>query len=273
MSHEILNPEGGFDLEQRLFSVANIDEERLNRIDYLAYTTAWKLVNEGVLPADSRLRLSVVAPYQPVIPGSKVDLLDFVMDDIARFAHRPDQMHPEVYELLFGDAPDAIMIYPGFVADEGRRREVYTVDEDLYYCVSALAKVIQERREEQGRTVTAEQVKAKGWHMSTADAETFLCTGLARPMWSNMVRRYHPEWIEFSDYYYVPHTSFLYGVPHTVGKATEVRRVIEQVALSDMLVHQFYEEAMEYGVRGVGPMGKDSLRRLLAEEHPELYEL
>ncbi len=222
------------------------------------------LISEDVLPFDALFRLSSVGHRvvdQECSRQYPKTLEWNLLQDMITHANEPDSMRGDTRELLLGELPKAI-IDP----DSYRNREFYAQLDPMYYRLADLANAIKRRRADEGETLTEAPASS---NRSIERLERGRCLGLARPLWRVMVQRVRPEWLENPEDYYHPTLSFFNEVPQA-SERTMRSRVIARTVLSDTVVVDTYYEAVETGVVNIGPSGKESLRYLLVDEHPEL---
>lgn len=221
------------------------------------------LMEAGRLPFDALFRLASIGHCQPDLlsDSDRPQRLSWVlMHDMVAHADTPETMRPDTQKLLWGDRPDAIIDWA-----QNANWRAYAQLDPMYYRMANLARVIKQRRAEQGKTVT--EIPA-GWHTTPKELEKERCFGLARPIWRVIIQRTHPEWLDRPRDYYAPTWSF--NNVYEAGERTMRRRITDFSVLSDSVVLKMYTEAKETGVRGIGPVGRQSLRTLLSDEHPEL---
>lgn len=223
-----------------------------------------ELIDQGKLPFDTLFRLTSIGrgiedpEDTDVFPNAlRWKLLTDMIDN----AENPEVMRSDTRELLWGDVPDAVIDVSNYT-----NKKFYAQLNPMFYRLADMAIAVQQRRETEGQTVSEVPPSVQ---MGTEDYEWRLCVGLARPIWRLIVQRTHPEWIQNPGDYYSPTISF--NEVYHAGDKTMRKRLIGDTVLSDTIVFETYQEATETGVVGIGPAGKESLRFLLMDEHPELH--
>ena len=223
------------------------------------------LVEDGTLPFDSLFRLAAVGHCErdpTVVDGEFSNRLIWnILNDIAVHDGDKDALRPDTCELLWGERPDAIVDWY-----TGSNHPAYPQLDPMYYDMADLARIIYARRKEEGKTIT--EVPRGSWY-DPEEQESHRCFGLARPIWRVIVRRIHPEWMDNPADYYAPTIRF--NQVYYASEAAQRRRIVGHAVISDTVVFSLYKEATESGIKGVGPVGREDLRTMLAEEHPELY--
>lgn len=233
--------------------------------DWGEVRTVNELIEDGKLPFDTFFRLASVGYMADHATGDSSTYLNYnLMLDMVRHIDAPDSMRAETQEILYGELPNAIV-------DVNSRSNypAYTRLDPLYYRMRDLVRAVKQRRLETGQTLPDDSFDGR-LHVRDQD-EWSRCKGIARPLWKLMVKRFHPKWLETpSDYFRSYHISF--NTVYYIGKAAMRYGVVSHAVFSDPLVLSIYNEAITTGVRGIGPKGKEDLRLLLSEEHPELLE-
>ena len=228
---------------------------------------AQQLMARGVLPFDALFRLASIgvcevdpdaidAPWQ-----KSKNLLRNLFTDMVENADSSDSMRANTQSLLFGERPPVI-IDPYTSSNYG----AYSKLEPMYYRMADLAHAIQEKREQQGKTVTESLDDS---YFDPARLEWRTCVGLARPTWRAIAKRMMPQIFERPNDFYAPQISF--NQVYSVSKRTAIRRLVASAVVCDTNVFRIYQEARETGVKGLGTGARESLRIMLAEVHPELY--
>ncbi|CAN5154398.1 hypothetical protein BH09PAT3_BH09PAT3_6670 [soil metagenome] len=215
------------------------------------------------LPFDTWLRLRAVGDYVPDWQGEERLLSHGIAKDIAEHVSAPEDMRPDTKRLLWGDRPDGVIDW-----EQSTNRQAYTTLDVMYYRMANLARVIKQQRKLDGATVT--EVPDK-WYVTPDEFENTRCFGLARPLWRIIVQRTHPEWLERPAQYCSSTTFTMWSGARELSEGTMKRRIIGAAVFSDEVVYDIYEEATRTGVKGIAAKGRESLRNLLADEHPELY--
>lgn len=225
-----------------------------------------ELIESGALPYDTFFRLTSVGQKADQEPGNTREFMNYgLMRDMVDHIDDPDKMRPETRELLWGELPDAVV-------DINSRTNYwfYSGLDPIYYRMVDLAEVVKQRRQATGQTLPDEPYNGR-LHTRTQE-EWARCCGIARPIWRLIVKRFHPEWLENpGDYFYSAYIG-TFATVYTIGEPRMRRGIVNHAVISDALVKTIYEEAASIGVRGIGRVGKEDLRVLLAEEHPELTE-
>lgn len=220
-------------------------------------------IDAGRVPYDTLFRLASIGANQiDATGGRELRLIWVVLNDINEHADNPTSMRAETHALLFGEPPDAVIDQ----VQTQVNRESYKQLDQMYYRLADFATVIKERRALRGKTVTE---VPRRWDFTPDELETNWCYRLARPIWRTIIQKRHPEWLDRPEDYYTPTISF--NEVYYAGEKLMRRRLVGAAVLGDALVSSFYSEAREIGIRGVGPEGKETLRQLLEEEHPELH--
>jgi hypothetical protein len=218
-------------------------------------------VEAGRLPYDVLFRLASIGYNQPdLLDDSRKSLRWVLLHDILENSDDPGAMRPDASALIGGNAPDAVVDWY-----QSENHKFYARLDPMYYRMGNLVRVIRRQREEAGKTITE---VPEDWYHTPAQYERNRCKGLAQPIWRNIVQRLHPEWLTRSHEFHLP----LIGYTHiySLGKRTEENQVLGRAVISDTAVYDFYQEAVKTGVVGIGPAGRESLRELLSDEHPEL---
>lgn len=224
-----------------------------------------ELIEAGVLPYDTMFRLLVAGQKADHIQGNTHEFLNYALiRDMVLHSRYPEQMRPETQELLWGELPDAVVDINSRVNNQS-----YSELEVVYYRLADLARAVKQRRLASGLSL-AEEPYDRRLHTRTQE-EWARCRGIARPIWRLIVQRFHPEWLQHpSDYFCRTFISF--NTVYEIGEPRMRRGIVSHALISDPLVMSIYQEAITTGVRGIGRMGKEDLRVLLSDEHPELTE-
>lgn len=222
-----------------------------------------ELIEDGKLPFDTLFRLASVG-YKTG-RGTSTYLNYIMMANMVKHVDTPTKMRSDVQALLDGELPDAIVD-----VNSSYNYPAYSKLEPLYYRKEDLVNAIHKRRVASGQALV-EAPYDRRLHVRSQE-EISRCRGIARPLWHLLVRRFHPEWLETpGDYFpsgYIGH----FCVSYQYSEASQRYGVVTRAVFSDPLVMSIYEEATTTGVKGIGPMGKEDLRLLLSDEHPELLE-
>lgn len=187
------------------------------------------------------------------------------MADMVKNAETPERMRAQSRALLEDELPDAIVDI-----NSRHNYHAYPKLEPMYYRKADLANAIHRRRVASGKALE-EVPYDRRLYVRTQDEES-RCRAIARPLWRLMVQRFHPEWLETPGDYFPSSYIGTFAVVYDISEARQRRGVVNCAVLSDPLVMSVYEEAVTTGVKGIGQMGKEDLRLLLSEEHPELLE-
>ncbi len=187
------------------------------------------------------------------------------MEDMARNIDRPNRMRPVTREILWGELPDAIVDINSRV-----NYPSYPKFEPMYYRMADLASAIHRRRTATGQSLP-DMPYERSLYTPYQDEQS-RCRGIARPLWRLLVQRSHPEWLENPKEYYPSSYIGTFCVVYAISESRQRRGIVSHAVLSDELVMSTYQEATSTGVRGIGPLGREDLRLLLSDEHPELLE-
>lgn len=225
-----------------------------------------ELIEAGRLPFDTFFRLASVGyKAEDTDEGYSIYLNYILMHDMVEHADAPDLMRPETQEVLYDELPDAIVD-----VNSSTNYRSYAKLEPMYYRRIDLARAIQRRRLDTGQALP-EAPYDRRLHVVHQD-EWSRCRRIAWPIWRLMVQRFHPEWLETPEDYYPSAYIGMFAVVYSISEPRMKRGIVSHAVFSDPLVLSIYEEAVATGVRGIGPLGKEDLRLLLLDEHPELLE-
>lgn len=219
-------------------------------------------INAGLLPFDTLMRIATI-PSEQIDEDSthRYRLTWVLMQDIADNAETPDQMSDDSRMLLTKELPSA------FVDSNAKYNEgAYTQLDMMYYRMGHLAQVIRSRRKDEGKQT---EVTPNMQEYMREEYEWHHCIGLARPLWRALVARAMPSVLENPGLYFPSSYMGLDRIYH-LGKRKVARMALSSTVLRDDAVMKLYNEAVQTGVRGVGPKGREDLRTLLSDEHPEL---
>lgn len=222
-----------------------------------------ELIEDGKLPFDTLFRLASVG-YKTGRGGSTL-LNWLMMTDMLKHADTPGKMRARTRALLEGELPDAIVD-----VNSGYNYPAYSKLEPLYYRRADLVSAIHKRRAASGQALV-EAPYDRRLHVRSQE-EISRCQGIARPLWRLLVRRFHPEWLETPGDYFPSGYIGPFCVSYQYSENSQRYGVVTHAVFSDPLVMSIYEEATTTGVKGIGPMGREDLRLLLSDEHPELLE-
>lgn len=233
--------------------------DTLREIESGAYQHVQELVEAGVLPIDTFLRLDTV--------GENSEHRRSILLDLSTYEDDTDRQLLITRNVIYGQVPRALITwYPSMA-----RETLHTNYDEPYLVKYDLVDVIRERRVVEGKTVT-EAPKDKRWR-PPEDIENAQCQRMAHALWSVMAKRIVPEWLKTSalDYYYRPHKI---GPGHVVLDSSEQvmrRDIVRSIALGVSHIRNIYDESVKTGVRGIGAQGRADIRTLLAEQYPEFY--
>lgn len=225
------------------------------------------LIESGKLPFDTLFRLASIG--RVVDDATRSTYLNFTMMlEMIECDGKLDLMRESTRRLLTDELPDAIVDI-----NSGHNHPFYSLLDPVYYRMMDLARTIHFRRVAQGKNIPDESYKI-GTGLKVPQDEWSRCRALASPIWKLMVNRFHPEWLENPDIYYP--NGYIGGwgssTYYEYGIKKEQRGIVSHAVFSDPLVRSFYEEICQIGVDGIGPVGREDLRLLLKDEHPELME-
>lgn len=222
------------------------------------------LIEAGELPFETFFRLKAI-PSGMSDPFSQEDyphrLVYAILKDLAAYDGDPEAMRPDTQKLIWGEMPKGIVDW-----DQTYNYKAYAQLDPMYYRMANMARIIKERRAEQGKTV---REVPRGWWLTPEEQEERYCFGLTRPIWRRLVERAIPDCIENPRPYY--RQTWAFTQAYEAGARTMQRRNVAHAVICDSVVLEFYNEALATGVKGVGPAGRQTLRTLLADEHPELH--
>jgi len=223
------------------------------------------LVEEGRLPTDTLFRLASVG--QRVDSATRSTYLNFtMMAEILKYINSPDQMREETQKILFGDLPDAVVDI-----NSAHNYPFYEELDMTYYRMEDLVRTVHNRRSAWGQALPDERYNGS-LRIRVPQDEWSRCQAIARPIWRLIAQRSHPEWLENpSDYFFSRYIGNFCCI-YEIGESTQRRGIVSHAVFSDPLVFSIYEEAISSGVKGIGKVGKEDLRLLLLDEHPELME-
>jgi hypothetical protein len=223
-----------------------------------------ELIEAGCLPPDTFFRLAYVGQQtDPTYERGSKSLNYTLMLDMVQNVNRRRSMRPETRQLLEGDLPNAVVD-----VNSNYNYPSYAMLEPMYYRMADLASAIQRRRETCGQTIPEAPFDRR---LHTVQDERARCLGIARPLWRLIVKRFHPEWLENPSQYYPARYIGPFAVVYSIGENRMRRGIVSHAVISDPLVMSIYQEATETGVKGIGRVGKEDLRLLLSDEHPELH--
>lgn len=229
------------------------------------YAIVEDLVERGVLPGDTFLRLDSIGDRTPDPDDPEVSLRSTILFQLSSCADAPEHLPPQTRNLIFGEAPRALLVW-----DVGRStKRLHTKYERPFLVKPDLTQVIKERREQEGKTVT-EVPRDRRW-LPPEIVEESQCSRIAHGLWRVIAQRIMPEWLkpEAVEQYYRPHK---HGTTIDLGLDPQAmnRRIVSAVALDVQHIRSIYEESLNEGVIGIGKVGRQDLRTLLADEYPDL---
>jgi hypothetical protein len=226
-----------------------------------------KLIGNGSLPNDTFFRLAGVGQKTDSSYKGGSYLLNYTMMlEIAEHAtSSPELIREQTKAVLYGDLPGAIV-------DVNSRFNYasYSMVDTTYYTLYDLADTIKARREEYGQTLP-ERDFDKRLHTPNQNEDS-RCIGMARKIWGVIVNRHYPEWFEVPSDHYPSARIGAFAVVYSIGDKQMKRGIVTNAVISDPVVSNFYNEVVETGVKRIGSVGREDLRRLLLEEHPKLLE-
>lgn len=217
----------------------------------------------GHLPQDTYFRLRAIGQCQTDWKDGRNRLAFNIAEDIAKNTQHPDQMRSDTQTLLWGERPDAVIDW-----EQTLHKDAYSTLDVMYYRMANLARVIKRQRQEENRTI---KEVPDDWYISPERFEQKRCFGLARPIWRVIVQRIHPEWLAQPDSYCQRTVYGIWGSRNELSDQTMRRYIVGAAVISDEVVLNIYDESKRIGVKGIGPKGREALRELLSDEHPELY--
>lgn len=234
------------------------------------YPSDWGVVGEvstlieaGHLPPDALFRLTSVGQRTSDDPEHPHHFLNWVMMlDMVDHARQPDKMQPYTRDVLYGKLPDAVVDVNSRV-----NHPAYAMMEPMYYRMADLVRTVRQRREANGQALPDKPYDRR---LHTVQDELSRCKAIARPIWRLIVQRTHPEWLENPGDYFPSSYIGTFCVVYDISEPRQRRGIVTHAILSDPLVHAVYQEAETTGVKGIGPVGREDLRLLLLDEHPEL---
>ena len=251
---------------EKILSCPDGPVDILRVIEPDAYLRVSEMVEKGVLPADTIVRLDSIGDGVPdSTRAESANLRWLTLMELDDSAGVPEHMSVLTRNLIFGEPPRALLSWD----PEGDAQMLHTAYDAPFLVRNDLAEVIKERRVDEGKTVT-EVPDDRRWRPPEA-VERGQCLRIAHNLWFTLSQRVMPEWLETDALgsFYRPHKQ---GATIDMGEdvRTMSRRIVGAVALKITHIKDIFDEAMSEGVSGIGPVGKTDLRALLAEEYPEL---
>ncbi len=218
-------------------------------------------IDAGLLPFDTLMRIATI-PSEQTDEGGEYRLAWVLMHDIAHNAENPKKMRADSRKLLTSELPTA------FVDCNARYNEdAYTQLDTMYYRMGHLARAIRSRREDEGKHT---EVTPAMREYTPREYELRHCVGLARPLWRALVARAMPSVLENPGLYFPASYIGSFCNVYHLGKRRVARQALGSTVIRDDVVMELYNEAVQTGMRGVGVKGREDLRILLSDEHPEL---
>jgi hypothetical protein len=230
------------------------------------YAIVQELVEEGVLPEDTFIRLDSIGDNVPDPDTPEVSLRRSILYQLVSCAEAPEHLNPFTRNLIFGEPPRAMLVW-----DIGKdTSRLHTSYQRPFVVKPDLVQVIKERREEEGKTVTEVPDDRRWRHPDLV--EEAQCQRIAHGLWRVMAQRIMPEWLK-------PESLHEFYRPHKKGNTIDVgldphimnRRIVGAVALNISHIYDIYIESTREGVIGIADVGRRDLRTLLADEYPELH--
>lgn len=247
-------PDGPFDL--------------LRLLEPEAYARVEASIASGILPPDTFLRLDTLGDgtVDPDDVNNR-SLRWGVLLELADVCQMPENLTPRTRQIIFGDSPRAFIAWYWYLGDIDK---LHTRYDESYLLKPDLTQVIRERRAEEGKTIEA--VPDDRRYIDPAIMEESQCRRISHSLWRVLVQRIMPEWVEpanILDFYRPVKKGLKIELDRELYEM--VRALVGSVALRVDYIRDVYDEAVEVGVKGIGPVGLKDLRTLLAEEYPELY--
>ena len=225
-----------------------------------------QLISDGKIPSDILFRLLSIGEYQPD-PKSPKDwrqpLYLTALHDAIDHADNPSEAHPLTQNIVWGELPNVVV-------DLGRNSiehpESFEELSEVYWSMEQLAKVIQMRRQEEGKTIT---VEPRNSYYTADELEENKSYGLARPMWRTFINRLNPDVTKHPEWFY-PSGFISFNNIYSLSLRTRARRALGRSLISNMALRGFYDEINAIGMKGIGPTGKKDLAVLLAPMHEDI---
>lgn len=234
-----------------------------------AYHRVQSSVDEGVLPLDTFLRLDSLGDGTPDETDVESRSLRWkTLLELSAFAEAPEHLPPRTRNMLYSEPPRALLAWNP--SDDAKT--LHTAYDRPYLLRNDLSDVIKERRVLEEKTVTVVP-RDRRWR-PPEEIEHGQCQRIAHGLWRVLAKRIMPEWLEPEalDHFYRPYRN---GTSLEVGAIDDPqimnRRIVGAIALKVTHIKEIYDESLRTGVSGIGPIGKQDLRTLLADEYPELY--
>lgn len=242
-------------------------------IDGDAYNKVQEHIARGDLPSDTMLRLDSLGDNTP-LPDTKQTVVArsfrwSLLIQLAESGGDTTKMSPLARNVIFGDRPKVILCWN----PEADAHQLHTEYDPPFFIRQDLAEVIRERRIREGKTVT-EVPDDRRWR-PPEHIEFMQCYRISHGIWRVLANRIAPEYLRPDDLrnYYRPRkysTRDGLGLDEGVDDLIVRREIIKALAFNVEHIRNIYDESCKDGVRGIGPVGRDDLRTLLAEEYPEL---
>lgn len=252
---------------ERLLNAPDGPVDVLTILEPDAYVHVQQLVDSGVLPEDTFLRLNAIGDgTADTRKGWDGNLRWQILLELAEHGENPDHLSPLARNIILGETPRAFLCWD----PESEAKLLHTNYDPPFLLKNDLVDVIKARREIEAKTVRVVP-QDRRWRPAE-QVEQAQCSRIAHGLWSVLARRIMPEWLDqrsIADFY----RPVKLGTKIELGSSNQEinRRVVGAVALSAAHIKEIYDEACEEGVAGIGPVGRIDLRTLLAEEYPELY--
>ena len=221
-----------------------------------------ELIESGELPFDTMFRLAAVG-CRELDPQDDSKLLQWAMiRDITENGTDLASLREDTVQVLYGELPDLAvdMRWP-------ENRKGYPELDQMYYTLGNMARHINEHRKERGITIHNPMITS---YYSDEERVWKTSVGSARPLWRTLVKRIRPEVVDEPQRFFVPTISFNHV--YSAGERYMVRTNVINSVISDSALLEIYQESVDIGVRGVGPFGREVMRLMLLDEHPELHE-
>lgn len=232
-----------------------------------AYKHVQAQVDSGALPADTFLRLDTVGDGSLTQTVAEQNSRRWqILLELDTAAGDNMRLSLATRNLIYGEPPRALLSWnPRADADM-----LHTAYDVPYLVKPDLVEVIKARRADEGKTILVVP-KDRRWR-PPEDQEQAQCQRIAHAVWRVLANRIMPEWLEpsaLADFYRPIKRGSVLDVGS--GEAEMRRSIVGAVALKTTHIKSVYDESMATGVQGIGPVGRQDLRKLLAEEYPELH--
>lgn len=253
---------------------------RVDFVRYLepeAYEQVDGYIRSGTLPADTMFRLDSLGDRTPDPNDSPgIDGRSFrwkLILELAEHGDQPTKLTPAARRVVFGDQLMAMLVWN----PDPEAHRLHTEFDPPFLIRSDLAKIIEERRIREGKTIKERNVPRDSRYRPAEHLEFIQCMRLAHGLWRALAGRIAPEYVgpnDLSNYYRPFKSTTRDGFRIDEGSDWMImrREIVSAVALNVQHIKRIYDEAMDTKVIGIGPQGKVDLQTLLAEEYPELGE-